>query len=81
MRDITPEETKKYRHIISGQFSNFVLLSTEFGGIETSVIASLNGKKGDYVTEPLAVLVNKEIFALLKSPGTDLISGKSLILE
>ena len=81
MRDITPEETKKYRHIISGRFSNFVLLSTEFGGIETSVIASLNGKKGDYVTEPLAVLVNKEIFSLLKSPGADLIAGKSLILE
>jgi hypothetical protein len=28
MRSITPEETKKYRHIISGQFSNFVLLAT-----------------------------------------------------
>ncbi len=81
MRDITPEETKKYRHIISGQFSNFVLLSTEFGSIETSVIASLNGKKGDYVTEPLAVLVNKDLFALLKSPGANLIAGKNLILE
>lgn len=81
MRNITPEETKKYRHIISGQFSNFVLLATELGNIETSVIASLNGKKGDYVTEPLAVLVNKDIFALLKSPGVDLITGKNLILE
>ena len=81
MRNITPEETKKYRHIISGQFSNFVLLSTEFGNIETSVIASLNGKKGNYVTEPLAVLVNKDILALLKSPGANLIAGKNLILE
>ena len=81
MRDITPEETKKYRHIISGQFSNFVLLSTELGNIETSVIASLNGKKGGYVTEPLAVLVNKDILALLKSPGADLIAGRNLILE
>ena len=81
MRDIMPEETKKYRHIISGQFSNFVLLSTEFEGVETSVIASLNGKKGDYVTNPLAVLVNKEIFKKLKSPGSNLIVGRNLILE
>ncbi len=81
MRSITPEETKKFRHIISGQFSNFVLLATELGNVETSVIASLNGKKGDYITEPLAVLVNKDIFALLKSPGAELIAGKNLILE
>ncbi len=81
MKSITPEETKKYRHIISGQFSNFVLLATELGSIKTSVIASLNGKKGDYITEPLAVLVNKEIFALLKSPGAELIVGKNIILE
>jgi hypothetical protein len=81
MRNITPEETKKYRHIISGQFSNFVLLATELGGIETAVIASLNGKKGDYTTEPLAILVNKEIFKMMKSPGNVLVAGKSLILE
>ena len=81
MRDIMPEETKKYRHIISGQFSNFVLLSTELEGVETSVIASLNGKKGDYVTKPLAILVNKEIFKKLKSPGSNLIVGRNLILE
>ena len=76
MRSITQEEAKKYRDIISGQFSNFVLLSTELGNIETSVIASLNGKEGDYVTKPLAVLVNKDIFAMLKSPGDELIAGK-----
>ena len=81
MRSITPEETKKYRHIISGQFSNFVLLSTELEGIETAVIAALNGTKGDYVTEPLAVLVNKEILRKLKSPGAELIAGKTVILE
>ena len=80
MRDITPEETKKYRHIISGQFSNFVLLATELAGIETAVIASLNGLEGNYTTEPLAVLVNKEIFALLKNPGDDLTEGGNLIL-
>ncbi len=81
MRSITPEETKKYRHIISGQFSNFVLLSTELEGIETAVIAVLNGTKGDYVTEPLAVLVNREILGKLKSPGEVLVAGKNLILE
>ena len=81
MRSITPEEAKKYRHIISGQFSNFVLLSTELEGIETAVIAALNGEKGDYVTEPLAVLVNKEILGKLKSPGAELIAGKTVILE
>ncbi len=81
MRDITPEETKKYRHLISGQFSNFVLLATELGGIETAVIASLDGTKGNYTTTPLAVLVNKEIFKMLKSPGSILAAGKNLILE
>jgi len=81
MRNITPEETKKYRHIISGQFSNFVLLSTELAGIETSVIASLDGNPGNYTTTPLAVLVNKEIFSQLKSPGNVLVAGKNLILE
>ena len=81
MRDITPEETKKYRHIISGQFSNFVLLSTELEGIDTAVIAALNGTQGDYVTEPLAVLVNREILGKLKSPGEVLVAGENLILE
>ena len=81
MRSITPEETKKYRHIISGQFSNFVLLATELAGIETAVIAALNGKEGDYTTEPLAVLVNREIMSQLKSPGSVLVAGKNLILE
>ena len=81
MRSITPEETKKFRDIISGQFSNFVLLSTELDGVETCVIASLKGKEGDYETKPLAVLVNKDIFRKLKSPGAELLTGQNLILE
>jgi len=81
LRNITPEETKKYRDIISGQFQNFVLLATEFDGIETTVIAALNGKEGDYETKPLAVLVNKEIFKKLKNPGAELLAGQNLILE
>lgn len=81
MRDITPEETRKYRHIISGQFSNFILLATELEGIETAVIAALNGTEGDYVSEPLAVLVNRDILRKLKSPGEILVAGKNLILE
>ena len=81
MKDITQEETKKFRDLISGQFHNFVLLATELDGVETSVIASLNGKRGDYVTTPLAVLVNKTIFRKLKNPGDDLIHNKNLILE
>ncbi|MBN1156541.1 hypothetical protein JXA85_02930 [Candidatus Woesearchaeota archaeon] len=81
MRNITQEEAKKYRDITSGQFSNFVLLATELDGIETSVIASLNGRPGDYTTKPLAVLVNKEIFRRLKSPGVTLIHNQNLILE
>jgi len=58
-----------------------VLLATELEGIETAVIAALNGTKGNYVTEPLAVLVNKEILGKLKNPGAVLVAGKSLILE
>ena len=81
MRNITQEEAKKYRDITSGRFSNFVLLATELDGVETSVIASLDGKKGDYTTTPLAVLVNKEIFRKLKSPGATLVHNQNLILE
>ena len=80
MRNITQEEAQKFRDITKGKFTNFILLSTEFQGIETAVIASLNGLEGDYTTEPLAILVNKEIFALLKNPGDDLTEGKNLIL-
>ena len=81
MRSITSEEAKKFRDLTSGQFSNFVLLATELDGIETTVIASLNGKPGDYVTKPLAVLVNMAIFRKLKSPGATLAHNQNLILE
>lgn len=80
MRNITQEEAQKFRDITKGKFTNFILLATEFQGIETAVIASLNGLEGDYTTEPLAILVNKEIFALLKNPGDDLTEGGNLIL-
>jgi len=81
MRALTPEEVKLYRNIISGQFQNFVLLSTEFDGVETGIISALNGTEGDYETTPLAVLVNKAVFKKLKSPGTKLLAGKTLVLE
>jgi len=81
MRNLTPQEVKLYRDLISGQFQNFVLLATEFDGIETGVIASLNGTEGDYVTKPLAVLMNKELFKKLKSPGSHLLAGQTLVLE
>ena len=81
MRNITHEEAKKFRDIISGQFHNFVLLATELDGIETCVIASLDGTQGDYVTTPLAVLVNKPIFKKLKNPGATLTHNQNLILE
>ncbi|MCK4792641.1 MAG: hypothetical protein KAV87_53420 [Desulfobacteraceae bacterium] len=81
MRNISPEEAKKFRDLTSGQFHNFVLLATELDGIETTVIAALNGKQGDYITTPLAVLVNKAIFKKLKSPGATLAHNQNLILE
>jgi len=81
MRDLTPEEVKLYRDIISGQFQNFVLLATEFDGVETGVIASLNGTEGDYGTKPLAILVNKDLFKKLTSPGAQLRAGRNLVLE
>jgi len=81
MRALIPEEVKMYRDIISGQFQNFVLLSTELDGVDTGVIASLNGEEGNYVTKPLAILVNKNIFKKLKSPGAKLLAGKTLVLE
>lgn len=81
MRNLTPEEVKLYRDLISGQFQNFVLLATEFDGVETGCIASLNGTEGDYVTKPLAVLINKELFKKLRSPGAELLAGQTLVLE
>ena len=81
MKALTPTEVKLYRDIISGQFQNFVLLATEFEGVETGVIASLSGEEGNYTTKPLAILVNKDIFKKLKSPGAKLLAGKTLVLE
>ena len=81
LKSITQEEAKNFRDLISGQFHNFVLLATEFDGIDTCVIASLNGTKGDYVTTPLAVLVNRDIFGKLKSPGAELVHNQNLLLE
>ncbi len=81
MRDITPDEIKVFRDIISGQFHNFVLLATEFDGINTCVIAALNGEEGNYTSKPLAVLINKEIFTKLINPGSTLVVNKNLVLE
>ena len=81
MRDITPEEIKVFRDLIGGQFSNFVLLATELDGTETCVIAALNGQEPNLTTRPLAVLVNKEIFQKLRSPGETLIAGQTITLE
>lgn len=81
MRNITQEERKVFRDLISGQFSNFVLLATELDGIETCAIAALNGQEPNYTTKPLAVLVNKEIFPKLRSPGETLVAGQTITLE
>ncbi len=81
MRTITHDEKKVFRDLTSGQFSNFVLLATELDGVETCVIAALNGKEPDIRTLPLAVLVNKEILQKLKSPGEVLVAGQTIILE
>ena len=81
MRSITEEEKKLFRDLISGQFSNFVLLATELDGIETCTIAALNGKEPDLRTKPLAVLVNKQILRKLKSPGETLVAGQTIVLE
>ena len=81
MRAPTHDEKKVFRDLTSGQFSNFVLLATELDGIETCVIASLNGKEPNIATRPLAVLVNREILKKLKSPGDVLVAGQTIILE
>ena len=81
MRSITEEEKKLFRDLISGQFSNLVLLATELDGIETCAIAALNGKEPELMTKPLAVLVNNQIFRKLKSPGETLVAGQMIVLE
>ena len=81
MRNLTPEEIKLYRNLISGRFQNFVLVSSEFDGIETGIIAALNGSDGAYETTPLAILINGDVFKKLKSPGAVLHAGKTLVLE
>ena len=81
MRSITDDEKKLFRDLTSGRFSNFVLLATKIDGIETAVIAAMDGREPHITTRPLAVLVNKDILQKLEHPGETLIAGHTIILE
>lgn len=69
MREITKEEKNVFEAITSGKYENFVLVSTEFDGVETAVIAAVSQDGEDMRIEPLAILVKPEFFKKLLNPA------------
>jgi hypothetical protein len=67
MRALNQAERDLFDLIVSGQRSNLALVSTECNGVETACISWVARDGEEYQIVPLAVLVNSEIFAMLKS--------------
>jgi len=71
MDKITVQEQDLFQYLISGT-EGLALVKTEFDGVETAVICSVNNAEGEQVDlQPLAILVNDELFSKLKPPAKD----------
>jgi hypothetical protein len=68
MRALTQAERDLFEQLLSGAAANLALVSTECNGIETACISRVETDGESYWIIPLAVLVNEEIFAMLKAP-------------
>jgi len=69
-RAITQEEKDNFRALTSGEYTNFGLVNTTLNGVETAVIVAINEETGDgeIRMDPLAILINEQIFEMLTDP-------------
>ena len=71
MRAINDDEKRLFACIrqFNGQYLG--LVSTELQGIETACICWIEQQETKVAIQPLAILVNDEIFPMLTEPGTE----------
>lgn len=70
MRAINDEEKNTFNLITESESPKLCLVSTELSDIETACISWCKKEEdGTYRIIPLAVIVNEEIFSLLKDPA------------
>lgn len=70
MRAINDQESKLFNALISGEYDNFVLVSTEFQGEETTAIATIEFDGSDYIVTPVYIAVTDKMFAAMIDPAT-----------
>jgi hypothetical protein len=68
MRALNQAERDLFNRIVRGGYSNLALVSTECNGVETGSICQVETDGQKYRLFPLAVLVNDDVFRLLKAP-------------
>jgi hypothetical protein len=68
MRAINQHEKQLFDCIRQPNGDHLALVSTELNGIETACISWIEPDGKDYAIQPLAVLVNDDLFPLLKNP-------------
>ncbi len=67
MNELTERERKVFEYLTTGG-ENLALTRTLFNGIETCCIVVLDKQEDEtYEITPVAILVNEELFKLLKS--------------
>lgn len=67
MRALTEEEKNTFDLITGADCPQLALISTELDGIETSCISLVSQDGQEFMIQPLAVIVNNEIFSKLKA--------------
>ena len=67
MKALTEEQSEMFHAITSGEYDNFVLVSTEFQGQDVAVIAAYEESEDDIVLAPLAILIDSENEAFFMS--------------
>jgi hypothetical protein len=75
MRPINETEREEFQALASGEYDNFAIVSTEYDGEETVVIAAVVPEDGDEATfsvHPLYVRLTPAMFARLQRPDTDM---------
>jgi hypothetical protein len=68
MRALNQSEKALFDFICSGLPANVALVSTACNGVETACLCWVERVGEEYQMIPWAVLVNDEIFAMLKAP-------------
>jgi hypothetical protein len=68
---LTDEQAQVFHDLTSGRFSNFALVSSALDGKPVAVIAAVHQVSDDeQFVEPLAILVDDDLFGRLTDPAS-----------